>query len=45
MTDAEADSRAHGMTAVFLDARPEAIGFYRTLGYALHPTPSMKTTL
>jgi GNAT superfamily N-acetyltransferase len=45
MTYAEADARARGMTAVFLDARPEAIGFYRALGYDLHPTPSMKKIL
>jgi GNAT superfamily N-acetyltransferase len=45
MTYAEDDARARGMTAVFLDARPEAIGFYRALGYALHATPSMKKAL
>jgi hypothetical protein len=33
------------MTAVFLDARPQAIEFYKTLGFDLHTTPSMKKTL
>jgi ribosomal protein S18 acetylase RimI-like enzyme len=45
MAYAEADARARGMTAVFLDARPEAIGFYRAIGYELHTTPSMKKIL
>jgi GNAT superfamily N-acetyltransferase len=45
MAYAEADARARGMTAVFLDARPEAIGFYQAIGYELHPVPSMKKTL
>jgi ribosomal protein S18 acetylase RimI-like enzyme len=45
MTYAEADARARGMTSVFLDARPEAIGFYQTIGYELHSTPSMKKAL
>jgi GNAT superfamily N-acetyltransferase len=39
---AEADARARGMTAVFLDARPEAIPFYETVGYAFHEAPSMR---
>jgi GNAT superfamily N-acetyltransferase len=45
MDYAEADARARGMTAVFLDARPSAIGFYETIGYALHTSPSMRKTL
>jgi GNAT superfamily N-acetyltransferase len=45
MAYAEADARARGMTAVFLDARPEAIGFYQAIGYELHPVPSMKKIL
>jgi ribosomal protein S18 acetylase RimI-like enzyme len=45
MAYAEADAQARGMTAVFLDARPEAIGFYSALGYTLHPVPSMKKLL
>src|SRR4051812_12284822 len=45
MNYAEANARARGMTAVFLDARPVAIGFYKTLGYDLHTTPSMKKVL
>ena len=42
---AEADARARGMASVFLDARPEAIGFYQTIGFELHGTPSMKKIL
>jgi GNAT superfamily N-acetyltransferase len=45
MAFAEADARARGMTAVFLDARPAAIGFYQAIGYELHTTPSMKKIL
>jgi ribosomal protein S18 acetylase RimI-like enzyme len=45
MSYAEADARARGMTAVFLDARPQAIGFYNANGYELHTTPSMKKML
>jgi ribosomal protein S18 acetylase RimI-like enzyme len=45
MDYAEADARARGMGSVFLDARPEAIGFYETLGFALHTTPSMRKML
>jgi ribosomal protein S18 acetylase RimI-like enzyme len=45
MKYAEADARARGMAAVFLDARPAAIGFYKALGYDLHATPSMKKVL
>jgi GNAT superfamily N-acetyltransferase len=45
MNYAEADARARGMTSVFLDARPEAIGFYKAIGFDLHTTPSMKKAL
>jgi GNAT superfamily N-acetyltransferase len=45
MAYAEADARARGMNAVFLDARPEAIGFYEVLGFALHTAPSMRKSL
>jgi ribosomal protein S18 acetylase RimI-like enzyme len=45
MDYAEADARARGMTSVFLDARPVAIGFYQAVGYELHTTPSMKKLL
>lgn len=45
MAYAEADARARGMNAVFLDARPEAIGFYETIGFALHAVPSMRKLL
>src|ERR1700741_4291477 len=34
MAYAEADARARGMNSVFLDARPDAIGFYESLGFA-----------
>ncbi|RDJ99635.1 GNAT family N-acetyltransferase [Paraburkholderia lacunae] len=42
---AEADARARDMTAVFLDARQEAIGFYEHESYVFHPSPSMKKVL
>jgi len=45
MTFAQEDARARGMTAVFLDARPEAIGFYETIGFTLHTAPSMRKSL
>jgi GNAT superfamily N-acetyltransferase len=45
MAFAEKDARARGMTAVFLDARPDAITFYEHEGYAHHPAPSMKKVL
>jgi GNAT superfamily N-acetyltransferase len=45
MQYAETDARARGMTAVFLDARPDAIPFYEREHYALHPAPSMKKVL
>ena len=45
MAYAEEDARARGMNFVFLDARPEAIGFYQRLGFVLHMAPSMRKTL
>jgi ribosomal protein S18 acetylase RimI-like enzyme len=45
MDYAEADARARGMSAVFLDARPAAIGFYETIGFAPHTSPSMRKVL
>ena len=45
MAYAEADARARDMTAVFLDARPQAIPFYERESYVLHPAPSMKKVL
>ncbi|WP_106279719.1 GNAT family N-acetyltransferase [Paraburkholderia sp. BL25I1N1] len=42
---AEADARARDMSAVFLDARPEAIPFYERRDYGLHSAPSMKKLL
>lgn len=42
---AEADARARNMTAVFLDARPDAVPFYERQNYVLHPAPSMKKVL
>jgi GNAT superfamily N-acetyltransferase len=45
MDFAQDDARARGMVAVFLDAKPNAIGFYQTLGFALHTAPSMRKPL
>ena len=45
MDYAEADARARGMSVVFLDARPDAIGFYETIGFTLHTSPSMRKML
>jgi GNAT superfamily N-acetyltransferase len=45
MAFAEDDAKARGMTALFLDARPDAIGFYQTIGLALHTAPSMRKPL
>lgn len=42
---AEADARARDMTAVFLDARPDAVPFYERQKYVFHPAPSMKKVL
>ncbi|MGV2908062.1 GNAT family N-acetyltransferase [Achromobacter sp. AGC25] len=45
MEYAESDARARGMTAVFLDARRDAVAFYEREHYLLHPAPSMKKVL
>ena len=45
MAYAEADARAREMSAVFLDARPDAIPFYEKENYVRHPAPSMKKSL
>jgi ribosomal protein S18 acetylase RimI-like enzyme len=39
---AEDEARRRGMTAVFLDARADAIPFYERHGYTAHAAPSMK---
>ena len=45
MAYAEADARARGMGAVFLDARPDAIPVYEREQYTLHAAPSMKKVI
>jgi GNAT superfamily N-acetyltransferase len=45
MEYAEADARVRDMSAVFLDARPEAVSFYESRNFELHPAPSMKKIL
>jgi GNAT superfamily N-acetyltransferase len=45
MEYAEGDARARGMTAIFLDARPDAVPFYERENYVLHPAPAMKKIL
>jgi hypothetical protein len=45
MAFAEDDAKSRGMTAVFLDAQQAAIGFYQTLGFAMHTAPSMRKGL
>jgi ribosomal protein S18 acetylase RimI-like enzyme len=45
MDYAEADARARGMGSVFLDARSAAIGFYETIGFVMHTSPSMRKDL
>jgi GNAT superfamily N-acetyltransferase len=45
MQYAEADARARNMSAVFLDARPDAIPFYEREDYVPHSSPSMKKML
>lgn len=42
MDYAEAEASARGMTAVYLDARREAIGFYECRNYVPNPAPLMK---
>ena len=38
-------AREQGMKAVFLDARPDSLGFYEAMDYALHVSPLMRKTL
>ena len=45
MAYAESETRERKMTAVFLDARREAIPFYEREGYGFHPSPSMKKAI
>ena len=45
MAFAENDAKARGMGLVFLDARSAAIPFYEGIGFAFHPSPSMRKTL
>jgi GNAT superfamily N-acetyltransferase len=45
MEYADVDARARGMTAIFLDARPDAIPFYEREHYVPHLSPSMKKVL
>lgn len=45
MDYAEADARARDMTAIFLDARPDAVPFYERQNFTFHPAPSMKKVL
>lgn len=42
---AEKDAKAHDMTAIFLDARKEAIPFYQAQNFVYHAAPSMKKPL
>lgn len=42
---AERWAMEHGLQAVFLDSRPEAIGFYSALGYTPHTSTLMKKYL
>jgi GNAT superfamily N-acetyltransferase len=39
LTHAEDLARQRGLRTVFLDSRPEALGFYQKQGYALHTAP------
>jgi GNAT superfamily N-acetyltransferase len=45
MEYAEADARARGMTAIFLDARPDAVPFYERENYVPHPASLMRKVL
>lgn len=45
MDYAEADAQAREMTAVFLDAHPDAVPFYERQNFALHRAPSMKKVI
>ena len=42
MEHAEREAQTRGMGAVFLDARPEAVPFYKSLGFSLHHAPTMR---
>ncbi|MBV8049142.1 MAG: GNAT family N-acetyltransferase [Paludibacterium sp.] len=42
---AEADARTRRMSALFLDARPEAIPFYEKQRFAMHVAPLMRRGL
>ncbi len=42
MDYAEAYARTLGLGALYLEARPTAIGFYETLGLTHHPSPVMR---
>ena len=42
MAYAEAYARSLGLGALYLEARPTAIGFYETLGFERHPSPVMR---
>ncbi len=42
---AESHAREHGMTQVFLDSRPEVIGFYEDNGYRRHESLLVKKRL
>lgn len=35
-------AKSQGMTAIFLDSRPDAEGFYDKMGYVRHSSPSMR---
>ena len=42
MAYAEAYARSLGLGAVYLEARPTAVGFYESLGLSHHPSPVMR---
>jgi ribosomal protein S18 acetylase RimI-like enzyme len=42
---AERQAREQGLTAIFLDSRQQAIGFYQKLGYTFHTAPLMRKGL
>jgi GNAT superfamily N-acetyltransferase len=41
----EREAQVRGMGAVFLDARSEAVPFYKSLGFGLHHAPAMRKLL
>ena len=45
MEYAEAGARVRGMTAIFLDTRPDAVPFYERGNYVLHPALSIEEVL